>query len=114
MSDDSSSGKGEDGTENFVACDCSCPRRTVAAATTDQQETPLVEENGPIGKAKRLSGCWKKIKEWKRKRNLKMLQQDKLVRETDPNWMPGVSAACANIGIILLTFRDRNGKVTAN
>jgi molybdenum-dependent DNA-binding transcriptional regulator ModE len=45
-----------------------------------------------------------------RKRNVAMLKQDKLVRETDPNWKPGVSAACAKSGTGISTFRDRHGE----
>jgi hypothetical protein len=45
-----------------------------------------------------------------RKRNLKMLQQDKLARETDPNWKSGVSAACSKSGSGIMTFRDRHGE----
>jgi hypothetical protein len=45
-----------------------------------------------------------------RKRNLKLLKQDKLARETDPNWKSGVSAACSKSGSGILTFRDRHGE----
>ena len=45
-----------------------------------------------------------------RKRNIEMLKHDKLVRETDPNWKPGVSAACAKSGTGLKSFRDRHGE----
>eukprot|EP00339_Tiarina_fusa_P010318 CAMPEP_0117024544 /NCGR_PEP_ID=MMETSP0472-20121206/18214_1 /TAXON_ID=693140 ORGANISM="Tiarina fusus, Strain LIS" /NCGR_SAMPLE_ID=MMETSP0472 /ASSEMBLY_ACC=CAM_ASM_000603 /LENGTH=244 /DNA_ID=CAMNT_0004730999 /DNA_START=160 /DNA_END=894 /DNA_ORIENTATION=+ len=45
-----------------------------------------------------------------RKRNVALLKQDKLVRETDPNWKPGVSAACAKSGAGISTFRDRHGE----
>jgi hypothetical protein len=106
MSDHSSSGKGQDGAEHFVASDCSFSRTTVAAATTLQQETPQV-----VCREKKKAGrLLEESKKWKRKRNFKTLQQDKLVRETDPNWKPEVSAACIKSGIGLLTFRDRHGK----
>ena len=45
-----------------------------------------------------------------RKRQVQLLKQDKLVRETDPNWKPGVSAACAKSGTGISTFRDKYGE----
>ena len=45
-----------------------------------------------------------------RKRNIEMLKADKFTRENDPNWKPGVSAACAKSGTCLQTFRDRHGE----
>jgi hypothetical protein len=45
-----------------------------------------------------------------RKRNLAMLKQDKLTRQSDPNWKPKVSAACAKAGTGISTFRDKYGE----
>ena len=45
-----------------------------------------------------------------RKRQVELLKQDKLVRQTDPNWKPGVSAACAKSGTGISTFRDKYGE----
>jgi hypothetical protein len=45
-----------------------------------------------------------------RQRQLKLLKQDKLTRETDPNWKPGLSAACAKSGSSISTFRDKYGE----
>lgn len=45
-----------------------------------------------------------------RQRNLRLLKEDKLTRETDPNWKPGLSAACAKSGSSISTFRDKYGE----
>jgi hypothetical protein len=45
-----------------------------------------------------------------RKKNLALLKADKVTRETDPNWKPGVSAACAKSGTGISTFRDKYGE----
>ena len=45
-----------------------------------------------------------------RQRQLELLKQDKLTRETDPNWKPGLSAACAKSGTSISTFRDKYGE----
>lgn len=45
-----------------------------------------------------------------RKRNLAMLKEDKRARESDPNWKPKVSAACAKAGTGISTFRDKYGE----
>jgi hypothetical protein len=97
---DFSSGKRQDGTANLIARNTSRPRTTFATATTYQQETPSERETVEKHKACRLLKRKLEAKRAKeeRKRNLKMLQQDKLVRETDPNWKPEVSAACAKSG----------------
>jgi len=39
-----------------------------------------------------------------------MIKQDKYVRENDPNWKSGVSAACAKSGTGISTFRDKYGE----
>jgi len=45
-----------------------------------------------------------------RKKNVAMIKQDKFVRENDPNWKSGVSAACAKSGTGISTFRDKYGE----
>lgn len=45
-----------------------------------------------------------------RKRQLALLQEDKQTRLTDPNWKPGLSAACAKSGTSISTFRDKYGE----
>jgi hypothetical protein len=72
-----------------------------------QAEEKLSEKHKARRLLKKIIGSQKSKKE-ERKRNLKMLQQDKLVRETDPNWKPEVSSACAKSGSGLLDFRDRH------
>jgi hypothetical protein len=38
-----------------------------------------------------------------------LIKQDKYVRQNDPNWKSGVSAAAAKSGDGIATFRDRHG-----
>jgi hypothetical protein len=45
-----------------------------------------------------------------REATLKLIQQDKLVRQKDDNWTSQPSAACAKTGSSILTFRDRHGE----
>jgi ElaB/YqjD/DUF883 family membrane-anchored ribosome-binding protein len=45
-----------------------------------------------------------------RKQNVAMIKQDKYVRENDPNWQSGVSAAAAKNGSGISTFRDKYGE----
>lgn len=45
-----------------------------------------------------------------RKQNVAMIKQDKYVRENDPNWQSGVSAAAAKNGSGIATFRDKYGE----
>lgn len=45
-----------------------------------------------------------------RKQNVAMMKQDKYVRENDPNWQSGVSAAAAKNGSGIATFRDKYGE----
>lgn len=45
-----------------------------------------------------------------RKHNVAMIKQDKYVRENDPNWQSGVSAAAAKNGSGISTFRDKYGE----
>jgi hypothetical protein len=45
-----------------------------------------------------------------RKRTVAQIQADKVVRQTDPNWKPTVSAAAAKNGSSLQTFRDKYGE----
>lgn len=45
-----------------------------------------------------------------RKRNLALLREDKIARQTDPNWKAKVSAACAKTGTGISTFRDKYGE----
>jgi len=45
-----------------------------------------------------------------RAKNVAMLKQDKHVRQNDPNWKSGVSAACSKSGTGISTFRDRYGE----
>ena len=45
-----------------------------------------------------------------RKQTRAQIAADKLVRETDPNWKPAVSAAADKTGTGLQSFRDRHGE----
>ena len=45
-----------------------------------------------------------------RQRTLALFKQDCMVREMDPNWKPGLSAACAKSGSSISTFRDKYGE----
>lgn len=45
-----------------------------------------------------------------RQRTKQQIQNDKMVRENDPNWRPAVSAAAAKNGNPMLTFRDKFGE----
>lgn len=45
-----------------------------------------------------------------RKRTSAQIKADKYVRENDPNWKPGVSAAAAKAGTSMQTFRDKFGE----
>ena len=45
-----------------------------------------------------------------RKRTVAQIQADKVVRQTDPNWKPNVSAAAGKNGTSLQTFRDKYGE----
>eukprot|EP00934_Nitzschia_sp_Nitz4_P006200 Nitzschia sp. Nitz4//scaffold9_size221794//20073//20761//NITZ4_001317-RA/size221794-snap-gene-0.86-mRNA-1//1//CDS//3329560914//6190//frame0 len=75
---------------------------------------PATEKLSEKQKARRLleekERKEKEIAKLERKRNVAMLQQDKLTRETDPNWKPGLSAACAKSGSSISTFRDKYGE----
>ena len=45
-----------------------------------------------------------------RKRTIQQIQNDKFVRQNDPNWKPSVSAAAAKSGDSMSTFRDKFGE----
>jgi PUB domain len=45
-----------------------------------------------------------------RKRTIQQIQNDKYVRQNDPNWKPSVSAAAAKSGDTMSTFRDKFGE----
>lgn len=45
-----------------------------------------------------------------RKRTIQQIQNDKYVRQNDPNWKPGVSAAAEKSGTSMQTFRDKFGE----
>mmetsp|Transcript_3832 Transcript_3832/g.9693 ORF Transcript_3832/g.9693 Transcript_3832/m.9693 type:complete len:224 (+) Transcript_3832:213-884(+) len=45
-----------------------------------------------------------------RKRTAAQIKVDKMVRQQDENWQPGVSAAAAKTGTGLQTFRDKYGE----
>ncbi len=45
-----------------------------------------------------------------RARTRELIQQDKYVRENDPNWKSGQSAACVKSGDKISTFRDKYGE----
>ena len=45
-----------------------------------------------------------------RKRTIQQIQNDKHVRQNDPNWKPSVSAAAAKSGDTMSTFRDKFGE----
>jgi len=51
----------------------------------------------------------KRAKE-ERMKQLQLLQQDQHTRMNDPNWKPGLSAACAKSGTSISTFRDKYGE----
>ena len=64
-------------------------------------------------KARRLQEKQEQEKEdakQERQRNLALFKQDCMVREMDPNWKPGLSAACAKSGSSISTFRDKYGE----
>jgi putative protein kinase ArgK-like GTPase of G3E family len=46
-----------------------------------------------------------------RKKYLALLKADKITRETNPDWKPGVLAACAKLGTGISTFRDKYGEM---
>ena len=75
----------------------------------DPQE-PLTEKQ----KARRLMEQAKVREQAKAKedraRQIALLQQDKHARIHDPNWKPGLSAACAKSGTSISTFRDKYGE----
>ena len=75
---------------------------------------PPTEQLSEKQKARRLMEEKEQLEREKareeRKRQVALLKQDKLVRETDPNWKPGVSAACAKSGTGISTFRDKYGE----
>lgn len=48
--------------------------------------------------------------EQERKRTIQQIQNDKFVRQNDPNWKPNVSAAAAKSGTSMQTFRDKFGE----
>ena len=52
----------------------------------------------------------KELARKERQRQKVLLQQDKWTRENDPNWKPGLSAACAKSGSSISTFRDKYGE----
>eukprot|EP00980_Cylindrotheca_fusiformis_P005541 scaffold1172_cov115-Cylindrotheca_fusiformis.AAC.16 len=76
---------------------------------------PLVEEKlSEKQKARRIreenERQEKQAAKENRKRNLAMLREDKCARQSDPNWKPKVSAACAKTGSGISTFRDKYGE----
>lgn len=77
---------------------------------SQQPEAKLSEKQ----KAKRLLEEKQKLEKEQarveRQRQLELLKQDKRTRETDPNWKPGLSAACAKSGTSISTFRDKYGE----
>ena len=80
----------------------------------DEQPPPPQEALTEKQKARRLLEQAKardqaKAKE-ERARQIALLQQDKHTRIHDPNWKPGLSAACAKSGTSISTFRDKYGE----
>jgi hypothetical protein len=80
----------------------------------DEQPPPPQESLTEKQKARRLLEQAKardqaKAKE-ERARQIALLQQDKHTRIHDPNWKPGLSAACAKSGTSISTFRDKYGE----
>ena len=93
---------------NLVARDGTRPTPPIIANKKPRVEEKLSEKQ----KASRMLLKKQKLESEKakeeRKQNLKMLQQDKLGQETDPNWKWGVSAACVKSGTGILIFRNRH------
>jgi PUB domain len=83
--------------------------RTESAPTNDSDEK-LSEKQ----KARRLLAEKERLEKLaskqERNRQLQMLQQDKHTRIHDPNWKPGLAAACAKSGTSISTFRDKYGE----
>jgi PUB domain len=80
----------------------------------DEEPPPPLESLTEKQKARRLLEQAKardqaKAKE-ERARQIALLQQDKHTRIHDPNWKPGLSAACAKSGTSISTFRDKYGE----
>ncbi|CAJ1945952.1 unnamed protein product [Cylindrotheca closterium] len=86
----------------FIAGDTSNAKPVVPEKLSEKQKArKLLEEKEKLEKTKAKEN---------RKRNLALLKADKHTRENDPNWKPGVSAACAKSGTGISTFRDKYGE----
>lgn len=98
-------------TSSFAATNTT--EATVPASASTKQPA-ATEQLSEKQKARRLmeekERREKELAKAERKRNLALLKQDKITRETDPNWKPGLSAACAKSGTSISTFRDKYGE----
>lgn len=88
---------------------------SVSVSSEYQNKKPRVEEKlSEKQKARRLAEEKARLEKLaakqERQRNLTLLKEDKAMRESDPTWKPGVSAACTKSGSSITTFRDRYGE----
>lgn len=87
---------------------------TMTESQQQQQPQPLVETLSEKQKARRLLEQSKAMEQKRAKeermKQLQLLQQDQHTRMNDPNWKPGLSAACAKSGTSISTFRDKYGE----
>ena len=74
---------------------------TTGKMTEKQKARILMEEKMLLQKLQ---------EEQARKRTIQQIQNDKFVRQNDPNWKPSVSAAAAKSGDTMSTFRDKFGE----
>ena len=74
---------------------------TMGKMTEKQKARILMEEKMALQKLQ---------EEQARKRTIQQIQNDKFVRQNDPNWKPSVSAAAAKSGDTMSTFRDKFGE----
>jgi len=84
-------------------------------STSTSVPFPATEKLSEKQKARRLieqrSGLEREREKAFRRETRAKIAADKLVRQTDENWKPAVSAAADKTGTGLLSFRDRHGEV---